>query len=147
MLALVILPFVHVAIELDIDRDIMALEFPGVEVQPVIWNFDLVSVDNFLLEDTISVAEPVAPSRVVERSHRIEETGGETTKTAIPERSIVLLLNDVFHAEAHLAEALCSALALGTALCEDGRRTRGGVLLPNVEHGIVESSPHQELEG
>ena len=45
-----------VTVELNVHSDVMPGEFPRVEVQPVIWYLYLVSVDNLLLKDTISVA-------------------------------------------------------------------------------------------
>jgi hypothetical protein len=44
----------------------VAGKLPGVEVQPIVWNLDLVTIDNFLLEDTISVSQTVSPSGIVE---------------------------------------------------------------------------------
>ena len=69
LLALVILPAVDLAVELNVNYNVMALELPWVEVQPVVGNFDLVSVDNLLLKDTVAVAQAVTPGRVVERGH------------------------------------------------------------------------------
>lgn len=98
-LALVVLELVNVPVELDIDRDIVAREFPRIEVEPVIGNLDLVTVDDFLLKDTIAVAEAVAPGRVVEGCHAVEEAGGETAETAVSEGGVVFLADYVFHAE------------------------------------------------
>jgi hypothetical protein len=85
-------------------------ELPRIEVKPVIGNFDLVPVHNFLLEDTISVSQSISPGRDVERSHGVQETGSETTKTTITKSSIVLLLNDVLNAETKFGETLCESV-------------------------------------
>lgn len=85
----------------------MTRELPGVKVQPVVRNLNLVSVNDLLLEDTISVAETVAPSRVVEGGQTIQEAGGQTTETAITKSSIVLLLDYVFDSEAKVLQASC----------------------------------------
>jgi hypothetical protein len=61
----------------------MSRELPRVEVKPVIWDFDLVAIHDFLLEDTIAVAETVTPSGVVQRCKTVKKAGGETTKTAV----------------------------------------------------------------
>jgi len=48
-----------------INHNIMPGEFPRIEVKPVIWNLNLVPIHDFLLEDTISISQTVAPGRVV----------------------------------------------------------------------------------
>ena len=64
-LALLILILPDPTVELDIDRHIMAREFPRVEIQPVIGNFYLVAIYDLLLENPIAVSESVAPGWVV----------------------------------------------------------------------------------
>jgi hypothetical protein len=39
--------------ELDVDSHVVAGKLPGIKVQPVVGNLDLVPVDDLLLEDTI----------------------------------------------------------------------------------------------
>lgn len=117
LLALIVLPAVHLAVELHVNDNVVALELPGVEVEPVVWDLDLVSVHNLLLKDTISVAQAVAPSWVVERRHRVEEAGGKTSETTVAERGVVLLGYDIFHAEAEVGETLCSCV----------RNVKGGI--------------------
>lgn len=92
--------------ELYVYDNIVTLELPGVEVEPVVWHFDLVSIHDLLLKDPVSVAQAVSPGWVVQGGHRVEEAGGETSETAVSERSIVLLGDDVFHAEAEVAQTL-----------------------------------------
>lgn len=50
-----------------IHSDIVSGELPRVEVEPVVGYFHLISIDDLLLENTISVSQAVAPGRVVER--------------------------------------------------------------------------------
>ena len=69
----------------------MSRELPGVEIEPVIRNLDLISIDNFLLEDTVSVAEPISPRRVVQRSHTVKEARRKSAKTTVSKSSVVLL--------------------------------------------------------
>ena len=126
--AVVISALGDMAIELDIDGDIVTRELPGVEVEPVVWHLDLVAVDDFLLEDTVAVPEAVTPGRVVEGSQTVEEAGSETAETAVSESSIVFLVDDILDSEAEVGE---------TGL--------GHVLLSDVEHGIVEGTAHEEL--
>lgn len=99
-LAVVISALGDMAVELDINSDIVARELPGVEVEPVVWHLDLVAVDDLLLEDTVAVPEAVTPGRVVEGSQTVEEAGSETTETTVSESSIVLLLDDILDSEA-----------------------------------------------
>lgn len=82
----------------------MAGELPGVEVQPVVGHFDLVAVDDLLLENTVAVAQAVAPGRVVERSQAVEETGSKTAEATVTESGIVLLSNNIFNSEAKIGE-------------------------------------------
>jgi hypothetical protein len=87
-----------------INSDVVSWELPGVEVEPVIRHLDLVSIDNFLLENAISISETVPPSGVVEGGQTVEETGSESTKTAVTQRSVILLCDDIFDSEAELSK-------------------------------------------
>ena len=78
-------------VELNVHSDIVSGELPRVEVQPIIWYFYLVSVDNLLLEDTISVTQAISPSRIVQRGHTVKETCSQPAKTAITKSSVMLL--------------------------------------------------------
>lgn len=42
----------HIAIEHDVYNNIVSWKLPRVEVQPIVWNLNLVSVNNLLFEDT-----------------------------------------------------------------------------------------------
>src|SRR5690349_7378970 len=75
-----------------IHSHIVSRELPGVEIKPVVWNLDLVPINDFLLEDAVPVSQTVAPSRLVQGRKTVEEAGSETTKTAISERRIMFLL-------------------------------------------------------
>ena len=66
----------------------------------------MISVDNLLLEHTLSVTQTVAPSRVVQRGHRIKEAGGKTSKTAVTKGSVVFLRDDIFHPKAKIGKTL-----------------------------------------
>lgn len=95
-----LLIFPHVAIELDINSDIVPRELPRVEIEPVIGDLNLISIDNFLFEDTISVPESVSPSRKVHRRHAIEEARGKSSKATISKRCIMFLGNNVLNSKA-----------------------------------------------
>jgi hypothetical protein len=79
-------------------------KLPGVKVEPVVGHLDLVAVDNLLLEDTVAVAQAVAPCRVVQTGETVEEAGGKPTQTAVAQGRVVLLLNDVLDAEPEVGE-------------------------------------------
>ena len=64
-LAVLILPLVGVAIELDVYGDFMAWELPWVEIKPIIRDLDLIAINDLLLEDTIAISQTVAPGRIV----------------------------------------------------------------------------------
>ena len=90
----------RLAVELDIDRDIVARKLPWVEVKPIVWNFDLVAIDYLLFEDTVPVTQSITPGWVVECCHAVKETGSQTTKTSVSKRCIMFLVDDIFNAEA-----------------------------------------------
>jgi hypothetical protein len=117
-----------------IDDDIVAGELPGVKVKPVVWDLDLVAVDNLLLEDSVAVAQTVAPGRVVERSKTVKEAGSETAETTVSEGGVVLLLDEILDAETK---------AIETRLI----RHRGQIMMVAGEHQLTypwrrPSGPH-----
>lgn len=81
-------------------------EFPRVKVQPVVRNLNLVSIHNLLLKNTITIPQPIAPSRVIERCQTIQKACREATKTAITKRSIMLLLDNILNTEAQIRQPL-----------------------------------------
>ena len=85
----------------------MSRKLPRIEVKPVVRHFDLIAIYDLLLEDSIAISETISPGWVVERCERIQETGSQSTKTAITKSSIVLLLDDIFDTEAKICETLC----------------------------------------
>lgn len=82
----------------------MARELPRIKVKPVVRYFDLVAVDDLLLENSISVSEAVTPCGEVERGQTVEETSGESAETTVAESSIVLLANDILDSESKVSE-------------------------------------------
>lgn len=102
---------VHVSVELDIDCDVVSGKLPGIEVQPVIWDFNLVAIHNFLLEYAVFVSQGITPGWVVHGGQAIEEAGGETSKTAVTEGSIVFLRDDIFNSKAQLRQAVCGPMS------------------------------------
>lgn len=125
-LAVIILVLSHMAVELDlrglvlfqdsrldfrfaetyINDDIMSRELPWIEVQPIVRDLDLISIYDFLLENTITVSQSVAPRRVVQRGQTVEETSRKTAQTSITKRSVVLLLDNILDTEAKVRKSL-----------------------------------------
>lgn len=97
--------------------------------QPIIRNFDLVSVNNLLLENTIAVSQSVPPGGIVETGKTVEETSRQSAQAAVAQGGVVLLADDVLDAEAEISEPAL-----------------GDVLLADVEHGVVEGPAHEELQ-
>lgn len=91
-------------VELNVYGDIVPWKFPRVEVQPVIRYFYLESVDNLLLEDTISVTQAISPGRVIQRGHAVKETCSEPAEAAVTESSVMLLRYNILNAEAEILE-------------------------------------------
>ncbi len=55
--------------------DIQARNFPRIsEIEPIIREFHLITIDNFLSEDSVSVTDTVTPSWVVHCGQGIHET-------------------------------------------------------------------------
>ncbi len=52
--------------------------------KPLVRQFDLLAIDEFLAEEAIFVADGVAMSRIAKRSDGIKEAGSKTAKPAIP---------------------------------------------------------------
>lgn len=79
-------------------------ELPRVEVEPVIWDLDLITIDNFLLEDAVLVTKTITPGRVVERSKTVEEAGGQSAEAAITKSCIMFLGDDILDPETKVGE-------------------------------------------
>lgn len=86
----------------------MSGEFPRVEVKPVIRDLDLVSINDLLLENTISISKTVAPGGEVEGSQTVEETSRQSTQATVAQSSVMLLANDILNTEAKVGETSCS---------------------------------------
>ncbi len=97
----------NLAIELYVHGHVVPGELPGVKVEPVVGDFDLVSVDDLLLEDAVTVSQTVAPGRKVERGQAVEEAGGKSAETSISQSGIMFLFNDVLNAETQVGKTSC----------------------------------------
>ncbi len=86
--------------------NIMSWKFPRVEVKPVVRHLYLISIHDFLLENSVSVSQTVTPSRIVKRSQTIKETSSQSPKTTISESCVMFLINNVLNAEAKVGKTL-----------------------------------------
>lgn len=82
----------------------MTGKLPRVGVEPVVWDLDLVPIDDLLLEDAVPVPQPIAPGWIVEGGEAVEEASGESPQAAVAKGSIVFLPNDVLNAETEILE-------------------------------------------
>ena len=99
-----------------INCNIMSRELPGIKVKPVVRHLDLIPIDNFLLENTISVSKTITPGGVVKRGQTVKETSSQSAKATVAQRSIVLLSNDILNSESELGK---TSLILVSAREED----------------------------
>ena len=90
----------------------MSRELPRVEIKPVVRDLDLIAIDDLLLEDTVAVPQAVAPGGVVQRGQGVQETRSQTTKAAVTQRGVVLLLDDILDPETEFREAIYGVLML-----------------------------------
>mmetsp|Transcript_18912 Transcript_18912/g.48505 ORF Transcript_18912/g.48505 Transcript_18912/m.48505 type:complete len:250 (+) Transcript_18912:2436-3185(+) len=74
--------------------------------QPVVRHLHLTAVDDLLLEETIVVADAVAPQRQVLRRARVQEARSETAQTAVAKGRVLLVVVELFHLEAQLLQGL-----------------------------------------
>jgi hypothetical protein len=96
----------NITIKLDLDCHVLTWEFPRIKVQPVIWNLHLISIDDLLLEDAVSVSKSVSPGWVIQCCKTVEEACSKPSKTAVAESSIMFLRDDVLNPEAKLGKSL-----------------------------------------
>ena len=85
------------AAEIDDDLVIRTLKFPRIAVaQPVVGKFNLPTVLDFLIENSVVVADAVTESRNFKRCQRIEETGCQPSQTAVSQTGVDLFLPQFF---------------------------------------------------
>ncbi|MPM69688.1 hypothetical protein SDC9_116636 [bioreactor metagenome] len=84
-LAVPILRKTDISAETDDDGFVLFPYFPYVPIaQPVFRQFDLVTVDEFLLEKSIPVADTVPVAGKSGRCDRIHEAGSQSSEAAVP---------------------------------------------------------------
>ena len=80
-----------ITVELNVYGDVMSGKFPRVEVQPIVRDLYLKTVDDFLLKDTVSVTQAISPGGVIQGSHTVEKTRSQPAETAVAESGVMLL--------------------------------------------------------
>ena len=99
-------------------------------IQPVVRNFHLIAVSDLLLEHTVLVADTCAVCGIVQSCKGIQEACRKSSKTAITESRVGLLVFDGVKLEAELFERLLD-----------------GLISHQVDGVIAESAAHEELHG
>lgn len=81
-----------VPVETDFNGDIRARKLPGVRVvQPWVGRFELRTIgSDQLLEDTVLVAQSVAPHGELSARAGVKVAGGKTSKTTVSESRVAL---------------------------------------------------------
>lgn len=134
-------------IELDVHSDIVPGKFPWVEVQPIVWYLYLVSVDDFLLEDAISITQTISPGGIIQRSHAVKKTRSQPAESAVAESGVMFLGYDILDSESKIFKpSYISRSMVFLELVEGDMHTSGHVLQANIEYGIVQGSSHQKLQ-
>ena len=107
-----------------------ALDFPGKTfAQPGVGFFHLVAVVNALMEHAIAITNAIACNRQRERRTAIQETGRESTQTAIAKPGVVFALADVFQIQPDAFQ-----------------RIAGLFLNAEIQQCISQQTAHQEFE-
>jgi hypothetical protein len=118
-------------IESNLVLDILSLNLPWVSmVEPVIWNFDLISIPDDLLENTVLIPDTVAPGWDLQGGERVNEACSKSSETSITKGGIALLLVKFLKIVAQIHESI-SEIGLQVG----------------VDKSILESPSHQKLEG
>ena len=108
-----------------------AAQLKGISVlEPVVRNFLLEAVFNFLLEHSVMVADTAAVSGVVQSGEGIQEAGSKTSEAAVSECRVRFLILDRIQFEAKLFECLSD-----------------GLISHEVDRVIAERAAHQKLHG
>ena len=100
-----------VSAEVDVLRVFRTLHLPRIAVlQPRIRLLDLTAVDDLLAENAVVIAETVAHAREVQRRHRVEIAGRETSEATVAEARVRLEVTKVVPVDAEVLEGLATEL-------------------------------------
>ena len=82
----------HVAVEAYWINDVGAFDLPGVSIfEPVVWNFNLLAIDDLLFEYSVVVSDTVAPSWDFHGGQTIEEASSEATEATVTQCCVCFL--------------------------------------------------------
>ena len=130
-LALFIHLYVHISAEFDDLRVLGAAQLKGIAVfQPVVGNLDLIALLNLLLEHTVMVADSAAVGRIAQGSQRIQETGCQSSQTAVSKSCVGLLIFDQVQVAAQLLQSFLYF-----------------IIISQVNQVIAQGASHQEFHG
>ena len=81
-------------------------EFPWIATrqQPVVRRFDLITVDDFLLEHAVFIPDTIPDVGDIQRRHRIQVTGCQSPQTTVSQRGIRFVIDDFFHIDGQIAQ-------------------------------------------
>ena len=82
------------------------------ELQPLFGNFHLISVDDFLIENTEIVPDAITDGGQFERCHGIEKACRQTAETAVAQSRIAFLVDDVFHVQAQFTHCIFAGIVI-----------------------------------
>ena len=106
-------------------------ELPGKAIaQPVIWNLNLLAINNLLLKKAILIADTAAMSSQAQRSHGINEAGCQTAQAAITQTCIWLFLIKVMNIQIQILQHCFQ-----------------GILQIQINHIGIQKTSQQELDG
>ena len=76
---------------MDVNSHVMSRKFPGIEVEPIIRDFNLKTVNELLLEYSVPITESITPGRHIHGGHAVQKAGRKAPKPSVAKGSIVLL--------------------------------------------------------
>ena len=96
---------ISIAVELDIHGLIRLAVFPGKAVlQPVVGDFYLVAVNDFLLKQTVLITDGAAMARQMMCCHGIDKAGSKTAQTAVAQTSIGFFFVNLVQVQLEVAQ-------------------------------------------
>ena len=104
-------PHIGVAAEAHVDRLVGALDLPGEAVaQPRVGQFDLLAVDDALVEEAVLVADAAPVPRQLQGRHGIDEARRQAPQAAVAQARVRLHGDDVVQVEAQIGQGAARQL-------------------------------------
>ena len=96
---------VSVAVEFDVDGFVGLAIFPSETVaQPVVGNFNLLTLNDFLFEETVLITDGAAVTGQTVSRERIDKARRQTTETAVAETCVGFFLINVVEVQVEVFE-------------------------------------------